>query len=266
MPHSSNGDEDEDEVFVGAVTHTEKCVSVHVESPLHKSGLRASWSPLTGDQLEAVCEEAHKLANQLQSGELSPPQDEEGEEGRTVGVAPSAAAKDTEEFVQDVESKLGVFAQPASVLSPIKRQTFCVQDSPMKQLPPAVQRRLLSRGSVTGTPSSSRAPPTRRSLASTNSLARSAADTTIRPGTSSPAPGPKAPPRTGLRGRTSLGVGVVLPCKPAAPNVSAPASRSKVEKARLQAPVKVGKVCLLSSQGQMCIFVHSLAVQKVLKC
>lgn len=233
-------------MFVGAVTHTEKCVSVHVESELHKAGLRASWSPLTGDQLEAVCEEAHKLANQLQSGELSPPQ---GVEGGTVGVAPSpaaaaAAAKDTEQFVQDAESKLGVFTQPASALSPIKRQTFCVQDSPMKQLPPAVQRRLLSRGSAAGTPPSSRAPPTRRSLAGANPLARSAAAAT-RPGTSSPAPGPKAPPRTGLRGRTSLGVGVVLPSKPAAPNVSAPASRSKVEKTRLQAPVKVGKVCLL---------------------
>lgn len=229
---------------MGAVTHIEKCVSVHVESQLQKAGVRASWSPLTGDQLEAVCEEAHKLANQLQSGELS-----EGKEGGTVDVAPSAAAatKDTEVFVQDAESKVGVFAQPASALSPIKRQTFCVQDSPMKQLPPAIQRRLLSRGSTARTPPSNRAPPTRRSLASTNSLARSAAvaATTTKQGTSTPAPGPKAPTRSGLRGRTSLGVGVVLPSRPAAPNVSAPASRSQVEKTRLQAPVKVGKVCLL---------------------
>lgn len=240
---------------MGAVTHTEKCVSAHVESQLQKAGIRASWSPLTGDQLEAVCEEAHKLANQLQSGELS-----EGKEGGTVDAAPPDAAKDTDEFVQDAESKLGVFAQPASALSPIKRQTFCVQDSPMKQLPPAVQRRLLSRGSTAGTPPSKRAPPTRRSLASTNSLA--AAATTTKPGTSTPGPGPKAPPRPGLRGRTSVGVGVVLPSKPAAPNVSAPASRSKVEKTRLQAPVKVGKVCLLSifkaitHRGQMCISSH----------
>lgn len=237
---------------MGAVTHTEKCVSVHVESQLQKAAVRASWSPLTGDQLEAVCEEAHKLANQLQSGELS-----EGKEGGTVDVAPSttaaaAAAKDTNEFVQDADSKLGVFAQPTSALSPIKRQTFCVQDSPMKQLPPAVQRRLLSRGSAARTPPSNRPPPTRRSLASTNSLARSAAatatSTSTKPGTSTPAPGPKALPRAGLRGRTSVGVGVVLPSKPAAPNVSAPASRSKVEKTRLQAPVKVGKVCLLSAK------------------
>lgn len=233
---------------MGAVTHTEKCVSVHVESQLQKAGVRASWSPLTGEQLEAVCQEAHKLANQLQSRELS-----EGKEGGAVDVAPSPAApaKDTDEFVQDAESKLGVFAQPASALSPIKRQTFCVQDSPMKQLPPAVQCRLLSRGSTARTPPSNRAAPTKRSLASTNSLARSAAtatSATTKPGTSTPAPGPKAPPRSGLRGRTSMGVGVVLPSKPAAPNVSAPASRSKVEKTRLQAPVKVGKVCLLSTK------------------
>lgn len=232
---------------MGAVTHTEKCVSVHVESQLQKAHVRGSWSPLTGDQLEAVCEEAHKLANQLQSGELS-----QGKEGETVGVARSpppvaAAAKDPDEFVQDAESKLDVFAQPNSTLSPIKRQTFCVQDSPMKQLPPAVQRRLLSRGSNAGTPPSSRAPRTRCSLASTNSLGRPTAPaaTATKLGTSTPVPGPKAPTRSGLRGRTSLGVGVVLPSKPSAPNASAPASRTKVEKTRLQAPVKVRKGCFL---------------------
>lgn len=233
-------------MFVGAVTHTERCVSVHVESQLQREGLRPSWSPLTGDQLEAVCEEAHKLANQLQSGELSRPQDEQGGAAAVAPppAAPPAAAKETEEFVLDAETKLDVFAQPATALSPIKRQTFCVQDSPMKQLPPAVQRRLLSRGSAAGTPPSSRAPPTRRSLASTNSLSRSTA--AARPSMSSSTPGPKAPPRTGLRGKTSLGVGVVLPSKPAAPNLSAPASRSKVEKTRLQAPVKVGRLFLFA--------------------
>lgn len=247
---SSKGDEDEDEVFVGPVTHKERCVSVNVQSRLESAGSRASWSPLTGDQLEAVCEEAHRLASQLQSGEPSQPH---SEEDKTAGVTP-AAATDVEEFVQDTETKLGVLGQTASTLSPIKRQTFCVQDSPMKQLPPAVQRRLLSRGSSTSTSSSSRPPSTRQSLANTNSFTRPAASTrlstsrlsTSRLSTSSPA-GPKLQPRTGLRSKAPLGVGVVLPSKPAAPTASCSASKSKVEKTKLQPPVKVGKQFLFSN-------------------
>lgn len=231
---------------MGPVTHKERCVSVNVQSRLESAGSQASWSPLTGDQLEALCEEAHKLASQLQSGDLSQPH---SEEDKTAGVTP-AAAMDSEEFVQDTETKLGVLGQTASALSPIKRQTFCVQDSPMKQLPPAVQRRLLSRGSSTGTPSSSRPPSTRQSLANTNSFTRPAASTrlsTSRLNTSSPAR-PKPQPRTGLRGKAPLGVGVVLPSKPAAPSASCSASKSKVEKTKLQPPVKVGKQFLFSNE------------------
>lgn len=225
---------------MGPVTRKERCISVNVQSRFESAGSQASWSPLTGDQLEAVCEEAHRLASQLQSGEPSQPQ---SEQDKTAGVTP-AAATDAEEFVQDTETKLGVLGQTANALSPIKRQTFCVQDSPMKQLPPAVQRRLLSRGSSTGTPSSSRPPSTRQSLANTNSFTRPATSTRL--STSSPA-GPKPQPRTGLRGKAPLGVGVVLPSKPAAPSASCSASKSKVEKTKLQPPVKVGKQFLFSN-------------------
>ncbi|XP_071315030.1 G2 and S phase-expressed protein 1 isoform X2 [Trachinotus anak] len=248
-PASSKGDEDEDEVFVGPVSHKERCVSVHVASRLEDGGVRASWSPLTGDQLEAVCQEAHRLATQLQSGE---PRQEHGEGDMTTGTT-----TDREEFVQDAEAKLGVLGQTASALSPIKRQTFCVQDSPMKQLPPAVQRRLLGGGSTNAAQSTcptapnkisstrpataSTAPSTRRASTAPSTRRASTAPSTrptARLSTSSPVAGARAQPKTALRGKAALGVGIVLPSKPAAPPTSCSANKSKVEKTRLQPPSK----------------------------
>ncbi|KAM7002336.1 G2 and S phase-expressed protein 1 [Tautogolabrus adspersus] len=270
-PASSKGDEDEDEVFVGPLSHKEKCVSVNVASRLEGSdGARSSWSPLTGDLLDAVCQEAHKLADQLQSCELSQSHSEDGKpsvadgEPSAADGEPSAATNRREEFLQDAEAKLGVLAQTTSTLStltPIKRQTFLVQDSPMKQLPPAVQRRLL-RGSSTNTASSpspaitssskhpASAHPTscirpnnaasssRTASASTTSSTR--LSTSARLGTSSPVVGFKALPRMGLRGKAALGV--VLPSKPAGPTASCSANKSRVDKSRLQLPSKVGEM------------------------
>lgn len=223
---SSKGDEDEDEVFVGPVSHKERCVSVHMASWLEDSGggVRVSWSPLTEDQLEAVCQEAHRVAIQLQSSK-QPSQAANGEREETAADAGSSR----EEFVQDAEAKLDVFGQTASALSPIKRQTFCVQDSPMKQLPPAIQQRLL-RGSSTTAASSTRPAATNRP---------SSARPTTRRSTSSPVAAVRAQPKTTLRGKAALGV--VLPSKPAAPPTSCSASKSKVEKTRLQPPSKVGE-------------------------
>ncbi|XP_049428989.1 G2 and S phase-expressed protein 1 isoform X1 [Epinephelus fuscoguttatus] len=243
-PASSKGDEDEDEVFVGPVSHKERCISVNVASRLEDGGgdVRVSWSPLSGDQLEAVCQEAHRLANQLQCSEVSQPR---GKDDKTSNTTTDTAA-DRDEFVQDAEAKLGVLDQTARVLSPIKRQTFCVQDSPMKQLPPAVQRQLL-RGSSANTASSTRpanmTSSTRRaSTASSTRSANSALSTrptaSARLSTSSPVVGVKPQPRTGLRGKAPLGVGIVLPSKPAAPTTSCSASKSKVDKTRLQPPGK----------------------------
>lgn len=226
---SSKGDEDEDEVFVGPVGHKERCVTVNVASRLEDSGggVRASWSPLTGDQLEAVCQEAHRVATQLQVGE---------HEESAADAAGSRSSR--EEFVQDSQTKLGVFGQTASALSPIKRQTFCVQDSPMKELPPAIQQRLL-RGSSAAAASASSARPSASNRPSSTRHAPAAPPTRpiTRRSTSSPIAAVRAQPKTALRGKAALGV--VLPSKPAAPTTSCSTSKSKVEKTRLQPPSKV---------------------------
>ncbi|XP_060892087.1 G2 and S phase-expressed protein 1 isoform X2 [Labrus mixtus] len=250
-PASSKGDEDEDEVFVGPLSHKEKCVSVKVASRLEGSDCaRVSWSPLTGDLLDAVCQEAHKLADQIHSCELSQSHGEAGE--------PSAATNRGEEFLQDAEAKLGVLAlttaSSLSTLSPIKRQTFLVQDSPLKQLPPAVQRRLL-RGSSSNNTAPSPSPATssskrpasanttsaiRPNNAASSSTSSTRLSTSARLSTSSPVVGVKALPRMGLRGKAALGV--VLPSKPAGPRASCSASKSRVDRTRLQPLSKVGEI------------------------
>uniref|UniRef100_A0A1A8AAE1 G-2 and S-phase expressed 1 n=1 Tax=Nothobranchius furzeri TaxID=105023 RepID=A0A1A8AAE1_NOTFU len=219
-PDSTKGDDD-DEVFVDPVSHAERCASVNVESELEEYGAWANWTPLTGDQLEVVCQEAHRLASQLQNGEPH--------SGHTeAAIIKSNTAPGREEFVQDAEAKVGLLGQSARVLSPVKRETFCVQDSPMKQLPPAIQRHLL-RGSISTTAPSTR-PATRLS-------------------TSSPLVRSRAQPHTSLRGKASLGVAVVLPSKPLIPPTSSSASKNKVERMTLQPPSKVEKflfhTCLL---------------------
>lgn len=195
---------------MGPVGHKERCASVHMVSQLEESraGGQASWSPLTGDQLKAVCQEAHRLASQLQ-----------GKEVQSKDNAATSPAIEKEEFVRNTEAKMDMLGHTASALSPIKRQTFCVQDSPMKQLPPAIQRQLLKGGS------------------SSNALSRRPTST-ARLSTSSPVAGTKAQPRTSLRGKAPLGVAVVLPSRPIAPTGSS--SKSRAEKSRLQPPSKVG--------------------------
>ncbi|XP_023182387.1 G2 and S phase-expressed protein 1 isoform X2 [Xiphophorus maculatus] len=206
-PVSSKGEEeDDDEVFVG---HTEQCVSTDVSSQPEEGGgdVQAVWTPLTADQLEAVCEEAHRLASQLQCRE---PHVQKTNTTHTASDVDMNSMATTEEFIQDTEVKLGLLDHTASSLSPIKRQTFCVQDSPLQQLPPAVQHHLL-RGS-----SSSR--PAARLV------------------TSSPMVGARLQARPALLGKTALGATTALPSKPVAPAGSRSASSSEAEKTRLQPP------------------------------
>ncbi|KAK6309240.1 hypothetical protein J4Q44_G00207030 [Coregonus suidteri] len=156
-PASSRGDEDDDEVFVGPVCHKERCISVGLETIVKESvsswpsvGERTSWSPLAEDKFEEICKEAHLLASQLVVNQQHP------DVGETNGTLTVSKEESKEDFVQDAGAKLGMFRKPVdAVLSPIKRETFCVQDSPLKQLPPAIQQRLLRAGGVSNSNKSS---------------------------------------------------------------------------------------------------------------
>ncbi|XP_014897789.1 G2 and S phase-expressed protein 1 isoform X2 [Poecilia latipinna] len=217
-PVSAKGEEEEDdEVFVD---HTEQCLSTDLSSQPEEGGggVQAVWTPLTADQLEAVCKEAHKLASQLQCGE---PHVQNTNTTHTASDADTNSVAATEEFIQDTEVKLGLLGHTASSLNPIKRQTFCVQDSPLRQLPPAVQHQLL-RGSSSSRASSSR--PAARLV------------------TSSPMVGARPQARPALRGKAALGAATALPSKPVAPAGSRSASSSGAEKTRLQPPSRTAGV------------------------
>nr|XP_046207593.1 G2 and S phase-expressed protein 1 [Oncorhynchus gorbuscha] len=235
-PASSRGDED-DEVFVGPVYHKERCISVGLEtivkenvSSLSSVGEGPSWSPLAVDKFEEICKEANLLASQLVVNQQHP------DVGVTNGTLTLSKEEPKEDFVQDAGAKLGMFRKPVdAVLSPIKRETFCVQDSPLKQLPPAIQQRLLRNGEVSNS-------------------------TTSRVGTSSPVrAGTTTRTKMVLRGRVGLVCNTgVLPSKqqPAARGATATTALqtaktrpAPAEKTTMLAPPSKGNLGLRRSPG-----------------
>ncbi|XP_056429658.1 G2 and S phase-expressed protein 1 [Hyla sarda] len=133
----------DDEVFVGPVGHKEKCVSAALKSQSSEEKLspltteQAVWSPLSGDKFVEIFKEAHLLALQL---ECFANEDQKKAEPATPVPNPAV-----EKFVQESKSKLNLFDAFNEVNKTpvaIKRETYCIQDSPFHQLPPSVQQRL----------------------------------------------------------------------------------------------------------------------------
>ncbi|XP_062856777.1 G2 and S phase-expressed protein 1 isoform X2 [Trichomycterus rosablanca] len=162
-PASIKGDNEvEDEVFLGPVTHKEKCISHGMAVQIKESvssgpslSEEPSWSPLLEENFDEICKEAHLLASHLERTITNPSIKE-------VPLAASKLPENTEKFEVDSSVKLDMFSKPADALSPIKRETFCVQDSPMKQLPPAIQKRLQKVcGASSGKPRLSTSSPVR---------------------------------------------------------------------------------------------------------
>lgn len=129
----------EDEVFIGPVKHKEKCVSASIK--LHESDKtplpdQVVWSPLSGDKFVEIFKEAHLLALQLECSAS----DDKKEPLQTV---PNPVV---EKFVQESKSKLKLFDTLNGVNKTpiaIKRETYCIQDSPLHQLPPSVQQQIV---------------------------------------------------------------------------------------------------------------------------
>ncbi|XP_040199564.1 G2 and S phase-expressed protein 1 isoform X3 [Rana temporaria] len=140
-PSSAKDTEDcEDEVFIGPVKHKEKCVSASIQ--LHESDKaplpddQGVWSPLSGDKFVEIFKEAHLLALQLECSAS----DDKKEPLQTV---PNPVV---EKFVQESKSKLKLFDTLNGVNKTpiaIKRETYCIQDSPLHQLPPSVQQQIV---------------------------------------------------------------------------------------------------------------------------
>ncbi|XP_014104348.1 PREDICTED: G2 and S phase-expressed protein 1 [Pseudopodoces humilis] len=143
----------EDEVFVGPMGHKERCIAASIEAKKCVSACddKLMWSPLQGEKFVEIFKEAHLLALQIETGiknkETKISQSEEQEN------------KIVERFVEDSNSKLKILRNKNIEISPraVKRETFCVQDSPACQLPPCFQKAsqtLVSDGNVHALPAS----------------------------------------------------------------------------------------------------------------
>ncbi|XP_061496280.1 G2 and S phase-expressed protein 1 isoform X2 [Rhineura floridana] len=143
--------ENEDEVFVGPVGHKEKCIAVSLKAqegtedkilpPPHVDEL--TWSPLAGEKFVEIFKEAHLVALQLQSASKAKRNNSGELEERKTEVV--------EKFVQESKSKLKIFEKGIEMdkdPKAIKRETYCVWESPVYQLPPSFQKH--SRQPITG--------------------------------------------------------------------------------------------------------------------
>ncbi|NWX21057.1 GTSE1 protein, partial [Aegotheles bennettii] len=130
----------EDEVFVGPLGHTEKCIAVNIEAQesveksVPASNDELVWSPLAGEQFVEIFKEAHLLALQIETGRKN--------EETKISPSEKQENKIIEKFVVDSESKSKILRNQAIEKSPraVKRETYCVWDSPACQLPPCFQK------------------------------------------------------------------------------------------------------------------------------
>ncbi|NXD78194.1 GTSE1 protein, partial [Halcyon senegalensis] len=131
----------EDEVFVGPLGHKEKCIAVNVETKesAEKKSASASddklvWSPLTGEKFVEIFKEAHLLALQIETGSKN--------EQTKISQSEEQESKTVEKFVADSKSKLKILRNQIIEKSPraVKRETYCVRDSPACHLPPCFQK------------------------------------------------------------------------------------------------------------------------------
>ncbi|KFV46057.1 G2 and S phase-expressed protein 1, partial [Gavia stellata] len=131
----------EDEVFFGPLGHKEKCIAVNIEGKrsAEKKSVPASddklmWSPLTGEKFVEIFKEAHLLALHIET--------ESKNEQTKISQSEEQENKIIEKFVEDSKSKLKILRNQNIEKSPraVKRETYCVQDSPACQLPPCFQK------------------------------------------------------------------------------------------------------------------------------
>ncbi|KFV08382.1 G2 and S phase-expressed protein 1, partial [Tauraco erythrolophus] len=127
----------EDEVFVGPLRHKEKCIAVNIEAKksakkktVPASDDKCMWSPLTGEKFVEIFKEAHLLALQIETGSKN--------QQTKTSQSEERENKMIEKFVQDSKAKLKILGKQNIETSPraVKRETYCVQDSPACQLPP----------------------------------------------------------------------------------------------------------------------------------
>ncbi|XP_048358025.1 G2 and S phase-expressed protein 1 isoform X1 [Sphaerodactylus townsendi] len=138
----SPSSENEDEVFVGPMSHKEKCIAVAVEACVGAGGsippssaVNLKWSPLAGEKFAEIVKEAHLVALQLQSGSKT--------KKKHANQVADQRPESVEKFVQESKSKLKTFEtsiKTERTPRAVKRETYCVWESPISQLPHSFQK------------------------------------------------------------------------------------------------------------------------------
>ncbi|XP_015484572.1 G2 and S phase-expressed protein 1 isoform X1 [Parus major] len=143
----------EDEVFIGPMGHKERCIAASIEAKKYVSACddKLMWSPLQGEKFVEIFKEAHLLALQIETGNKN--------KETKISQSEEQENKIVETFVEDSNSKLKILRNKNIEISPraVKRETFCVEDSPACQLPPCFQKAsqtLVSDGKVHTLPAS----------------------------------------------------------------------------------------------------------------
>lgn len=136
--------------------HKERCIAASIEAKkcVSASDDKFMWSPLQGEKFVEIFKEAHLLALQIETGSKN--------KETKISQSEEQENKIVETFVDDPKSKLKILRNKNIEVTPraVKRETYCVQDSPACQLPPCFQKaspKLVSDGEVYALP----APPNR---------------------------------------------------------------------------------------------------------
>uniref|UniRef100_A0A8C3QIJ4 G2 and S-phase expressed 1 n=1 Tax=Cyanoderma ruficeps TaxID=181631 RepID=A0A8C3QIJ4_9PASS len=126
----------EDEVFIGPIGHKERCIAASIDAKkcVSASDDKLLWSPLQGEKFVEIFKEAHLLALQIETGSKN--------KETKISQSEEQDNKIVETFAEDSKSKLKILRNKSIEITPraIKRETFCVQDSPACQLPPCFQK------------------------------------------------------------------------------------------------------------------------------
>ncbi|XP_061222192.1 G2 and S phase-expressed protein 1 isoform X2 [Neopsephotus bourkii] len=125
---------------MGPLGHKEKCISVSIEAQSAEKERapacddKLMWSPLTGEKFVQIFKEARLLALQIKTGSKN--------EQTKIKQPEELENKVTETFVEDSKAKLKMLRNQIVEASPraVKRETYCVWESPACQLPPCFQK------------------------------------------------------------------------------------------------------------------------------
>ncbi|XP_078402718.1 uncharacterized protein LOC144683522 isoform X1 [Cetorhinus maximus] len=141
---------DPEEVFIGPVRHSERCVAMGIDVNSNNGNQQKTnesvlkWSPLSAEKLVEIVKEANRLANQFEKCALKEKENAkiQGREGKS-GSDRLKLEKESKAKSRLLQDERTCKKSPRSP----RRDTFFVLDSPNKALLPSVNLRVVNENS-----------------------------------------------------------------------------------------------------------------------